>query len=286
MIRWCVRGWFVAAAMVALAACDEAPSVPSAVLEQAKQAEAEQQNARKNKKPTTQQLVEGKRSRTALIPLPLTMELPAGWGKLEDVSEAGLKVTSAGLSLLQGITPNGEVQIQLTNRPAIKQDELDRLMDAGKKEQAAKPQQIVKFELHPLGNVRVLERQSVGDPRPLTVFDQNNQPHTTTESIFNWTVTALVPVEGAFQRYELNFIGLTKSQYDKDKAFLEGILKTLQYAGETGAAPVAMPGGSGASGAAGASSAAGAGAGLGSGGAGIAAPSLDPTVAPGPTTPP
>src|SRR5438270_650993 len=134
------------------------PSVPPAVLQQ--QAKTAEEQKHPNKHPTTQELLSGKRSRTALIPLPLTMELPPGWGKLNDVSDAGLKLNAG--NLLQGYTPNGEVQIQLSARPALKKEDLDRMLAAGKKELAEKPQQIVKFELRPLGTNQVLERQSVG----------------------------------------------------------------------------------------------------------------------------
>src|SRR4051812_48596855 len=98
--------WILPALMMAgllAIGCDDKPAVPPAVLQQ--QAKNDEQK-HPNKHPTTQELLSGKRSRTALIPLPLTMELPPGWGKLNEVSDAGLKL-SAG-NLLQGYTPNGE----------------------------------------------------------------------------------------------------------------------------------------------------------------------------------
>src|SRR2546421_7079067 len=151
--RWIVPALVMAGLMAGIG-CDDKPSVPPAVLQQ--QAKTAEEQKHPNKHPTTQELLSGKRSRTALIPLPLTMELPPGWGKLNDVSDAGLKL-SAG-NLLQGYTPNGEVQIQLSARPALKKEDLDRMLAAGKKELAEKPQQIVKFELRPLGTNQVLER--------------------------------------------------------------------------------------------------------------------------------
>ena len=90
-----------------------------------------------------------------------------------------------------------------------------------------------RFLYDPLGNVKVLERQSVGQAAPFVVYDSRNQPHETIEAPFSWTISVLVPNEGAYQLYELNFIGLTKSQYDHDKDFLDGILRTLAYAGDT-----------------------------------------------------
>src|SRR6185437_2033790 len=211
-----------------LAACDDKPSVPQSVLDQAKA------NEHKGPKiPTTQELLSGKRTRFALLPFPLTIEVPPGWDKLTDNNAAGIKVSSAGLNILQGYTPSGEVQIQLVGRSPMKQDDLDRMLVAGKKEMAQKPQQIVQFDLRPIGNLKVLERQMLGTPAPLTTYDKDNQPHTTTESSFNWTLSVLIPAGGGYQVCELAFIGLTKSQYDKDKDFLNGILDTLHYAGDS-----------------------------------------------------
>jgi hypothetical protein len=114
-------------------------------------------------------------------------------------------------------------------RAAIRQKELDTLVTAGKKEMAANPQKILKFELRPLGTAQVLERQRVGDPAPLTTYDKNNQPHETTESYFEWTMDVFVPHEDAFQDHQLSFLALTKAQYEKDKDFLHGIMSTLAY---------------------------------------------------------
>jgi hypothetical protein len=210
--------WLLATGM--LVGCDDSSSsVPPEVL-----AESNKPKPNTPKVPTTQELVSGPRSRTVLVPLPLTMELPVGWRQMKDVPSS---------QLWQGYTPSGEVQLQLNSRRPMTQQELDRLMTGAKKEMAEKPQQILKVDLRQQGNVKILERQSVGEPRPLTVYDSNNVPHTSTESIFTWTVSVLVPMNDEFQVYELNFFGLTKSQYDKDKDFLNSILSTLQYAGDT-----------------------------------------------------
>jgi hypothetical protein len=191
----------------------------------------------KLKRPSTQELLTGKRSRTALMPLPLTMELPPGWGRLDESNE--LKLSAA--NVIRGITPNGEVQIGLASRRAMKQEEFDLMLKAGKKEMAEKPDEILKFEVRPLGSVQVLERQSIGKPAPLTTYDSNMVPHTTTESAFKWTVSVLVPNEGAIQVYELNFQDLTASQYEKNKDFLRGILDTLRYATDADAGPSTAP---------------------------------------------
>jgi len=227
----------LSAILVAGLACDERPTAPPAVIDQAEKAAAQQ--AKPNKHPTTQDLVSGKRIRTALIPLPLTLEVPPGWGKFEDNNDAGIKI--GGSNLIHGYTPNGEVQILLASRSPLKQEDLDLLIKAGKKVMAAKPQEILKFELRPLGTVQVLERQSVGQPANLTTYDKDMKPHTSTESAFKWTISVLVPNQGAFQVFELNFMDLTQSQYEKDKDFLRGIIDTLRYAVDSTASPATAP---------------------------------------------
>jgi hypothetical protein len=203
-------------------ACDDTPQVPQSVLDEANKPK----EADSSKRPATQELLGGRRTRTALVPLPLTMEVPQGWGQgqFKDIPNPG--------NLLQGYTPAGDVQIDLAARPSLKQEQLDQLLEGAKKETAKNP--TMKVELRSLGDVKVLERRSVGQPRPLEMLDSRGQPYSTVDSILKWTISVLVPQGGAYQVYELNFMGLTKSQYDKDKQFLEGILSTIQYAGDSG----------------------------------------------------
>jgi hypothetical protein len=175
--------------------------------------------------PTTQQLLNAPRTRTQLVPLPLSMELPPSWQPMKDAPVA---------NLWEGYTPSGQVQLQLTTRRSISQQDLDRLMQGASREMQQNPGEVLKVELRPKHDLKILERQSVGRPAPLVLYDKNNVPHTTTESIFNWNTSVLVPGEdGKFQVYELNFIGLTRSQYEKDKDFLNSILNTIEYTGST-----------------------------------------------------
>ncbi|MEA2707926.1 MAG: hypothetical protein QOF78_527 [Phycisphaerales bacterium] len=219
---------FAAALWLGIGCDDQSNDIPQSVLDQqARQAAIEKTLP---KIPTTQELVTGPRTVMPLGPLPMTMRVPTSW-KVE--------VTS-GASLLRGHTPSGEITIQLTSRPSLKKPEFDALIKAAKKEQAEKPQSILKADVRPLGNVQVYERQAVGDPAPYTVYDSNLKEHTTTEQLFKWTISVLAPHGEGLQRYELNFVGLTKSQYDQDKEFLQGMLDTLHY-GLTGASTGSPP---------------------------------------------
>lgn len=204
-------------ALSGLACDDSSNDIPQQVRDQ----QAKQAEAAKNlpKIPTTQELVNGPRTVQALGPLPMTMRVPVSWA---------VKVTG-GATLLSGFSPNGEITIQLSSRSSIKKTNFDSMLKSDKKEQAEKPQSILKVETRPLGDMLIYERQAVGDPQPYTVYDKNMKERTTTEQLFKWTIALLAPSGDAYQRYELNFVGLTKSQYDQDKNFLQGILDTLSY---------------------------------------------------------
>jgi hypothetical protein len=216
----------------AVAGCDDTPEVPQAVLDEASKPDEEVDT----KRPTTQELLSGRRTRSQLAPLPLTMEIPPSWtqGTFEGVENPG--------NLLQGYTPNGVVQISLGSKPSIKPERLDQIVTGAKKEMEKNPN--LKAELKTRSDLKVLELQKVLPPKEFPTYSiSGNQmvTHTSIESPFNWTMTVFVPHEGGYQVYDLNFIGLTKSQYDKDKEFLESILSTIQYGSGSGAATDSPP---------------------------------------------
>ena len=210
--------WTAAIGMFGLCwGCDDSDTkVPPAVLEQASKPPESGMRI-----PTTQDLLTGHRSRTILLPIPVSLEMPFGWGPDH---RTGMP------NLIMGYTPSGgEVSIQLIPRSPLRAKDLNTMVAAAKKEMAANSAKIFKCDLRPLGTAQLLERQRVGDPAPMTTYDKNNQPHESMESPFKWTLDVLVPHEGAFQDHELSFFALTKSQYDKDKDFLNGVVSTLQY---------------------------------------------------------
>jgi hypothetical protein len=207
--------------------------------QQKKQADAAKQLP---KIPTTQDLLSGARTTTALGPLPMTMSVPSSW-RVAVVS---------GATNLQGWTPSGnEVAIQLSSRPTVKKEALDYAIRSAKKEQTDNPASVLKVEVRPFGSggMQIMERQGVGEPRDYPIMDKTGKTQITTEQPFKWTISVFAPHGGdAYQVYELNFIGLTKSQYDKDKDFLQDILGTLTYASNAGATtgPSSMPAAAGA----------------------------------------
>jgi hypothetical protein len=205
--------------------CDDRSSVPQSVLDQA----ATQNSSKTPARPTTQELLTGHRTTLVLTPLPLTMQVPDSW-KIEPLR--GTPVT-----LVTGATPTSDISIQLSIRPSIHNDEFESLVTGAKKEMKQKPDTVKKLDIRPLGSggAKLMERQSQGAPAPYTVYDAHNIPRVTTQSVYKWTLTVFVPHENAFQVYELNFIGLTKQQFDADKDFLNSIVNTLALGSGAGA---------------------------------------------------
>ena len=194
-----------------------------------------QQDAAKQlpKIPTTQELLSGPRSTVALGPLPMSMNVPTSW-RVAVVS---------GATNLQGWAPSGtEITIQLSSRTTMKKEALDYAVRSAKKEQADNPHSVLKFDVRPFGpdGAQIMERQGVGEPRDYPIMDINGKTQITREQPFKWTISVLAPHSSgdAYQVYELNFIGLTKSQYDKDKDFLQGLLDSLSLGGTASATTV------------------------------------------------
>jgi hypothetical protein len=225
-------GMLIAAAAGGLglmAACDDKSSVPQAVIDQATTQATDQMPAR----PTTQELLSGPRTSELLTPLPLRMQIPKSWGRPR-------VITSTTENILEGATPAGDISISKKVRPSITKTDFDRLIAGAKKEMQQNPDTIKKADLRPLPNSsdgKLFERQSVGQPGPYTTYDAQNIPHTSTQSIYKWTLMAFVPHADAYQVYELNFIGLTKEQFEKDQEFLNSIINTLSYATVGDSAP-------------------------------------------------
>lgn len=104
---------------------DRSSSVPPDVVANANKPKDETPPA-----PTTQQLLNAPRTRTQLAPLPLSMELPPSWQPMKDAPVA---------NLWEGYTPSGQVQLQLTTRRTMSQQDLDRLMQGASKEMQQHP---------------------------------------------------------------------------------------------------------------------------------------------------
>jgi hypothetical protein len=225
---------FCLLSLMPVAGCDRRPARPP----QARTPENEPATQpAEEPRPTTQELVNGPYKVVPLPSMPLAVKAPASW-KID---------VSGPVVFVGGPTPYGTATIQLAQRESIKSEQLDILMTGVKKDQEQHPDTVKKAELRDVGKIKLLERLFV--LKPITspkidvqgnaLLDAAGNIVTTTTVPVRWTLTAFVPYEQAFSRYELNFIDLTAEQYAADKAFLEKIVNSLTYEG--GEPPQAIP---------------------------------------------
>jgi hypothetical protein len=200
----------------ALSACEDRSQV-SPEVRQAQQ-RAEQQGP---PRPTTQQLLTGPRKRLALSPIPFSVGVPMSWkiGTPKDGT----------VTILEGPTPSGDAQIQINLHPPLTKDKLDIILHGAKKEATEEPKK-VQIDVRQLSpNITVLERRQIGMPGPLLVGPPRQEKEITATN-YKWTITMFVPREDKqFDQDELNFVALTREQYDQDKELLDGIVKSLQF---------------------------------------------------------
>lgn len=181
-------------------------------------------------RPTTQELLAGPRKPVSLGELPLTVQAPAGW--------AVNTLTGTTHVLLEGPTPSGEATIQLNIRPVTSALKLEMIVNGARKELEQFPKSIRMVEVRQITGAQVLERQRIGEmPRPLPDDDPNVKP----SRPLNWTITVFVPRGADHDTYELNFVGLTESQYEMDKPLLRGIIDSITVQTAAGAGPASAP---------------------------------------------
>lgn len=194
-----------------VSACDERPSSPPPVaLPPPPPSNPAATLPAEPARPTTQALTTGPRTTLALDVLPFSLSVPEGWALQ----------TVAGIVVLTGATPNGDATIQLNFR-SIEKATIP-LIEMGAKEDLKKDPTInLLAEGRELGGVHVFERRWLGRPQA------SGEPRT-----LRWTITAYVPRdEHTSSVYELNFVGLTESQFNDDRNFLYSIIDTLKYDG-------------------------------------------------------
>jgi hypothetical protein len=153
--------------------------------------------------------------------------------------------------MLQGPTPHSEASIQLKERDAIPTSEFENLMAGIRREQASGSGE-GSVSIRSQGPVQFVERQSfmrpmnlpVTDPTGVQLVDEKGEPRMQRTTPMRWRVNVFVPRAETYDYFELNFINLSKEQYEIDRQFLQHMLATLQYvgplpAGDDGAATTA-----------------------------------------------
>jgi hypothetical protein len=180
-------------------------------------------------RPTTQELLNGPRKPLVLGNFKLTMEVPPSW-KLETVGSA---------TWLAGETPNGEVRMQLAVQgAALKSGAINAMEKRARDEAAKEPDKLEVIPLHNIGGTaRKMERREVLHNLELRVpkADGTTLDHVEHVDRMDWSILVFVPDGDQFTLEVINFSGLSIQQYEKDRTFLEGIIRSLHYDATGGA---------------------------------------------------
>ena len=236
-MRWCA--WLMTCLWLAGVglACDNGDAVPPEVLK-ARQ-DAQQRLAASKPVPTTQELLNGKKKTLVLGAFPFTLEVPATWS-LQSTGDPAVITVS-------GPASSGEVSIQLVQPGRMVGTRVpDTAMTSAQKEMSAKPHPLNRLEMRTMGPAKVIEHRMISNAfvngkLPAEVWgdiesiDNSLGAKTVTHAILNpqilkWSFTIFEPGEkDTYMVRGLTFLSLRVSEYEQDKEFLEGMMKTLKY---------------------------------------------------------
>jgi hypothetical protein len=231
-----MAGLMLAGAGLLGGGCDDPNDVPPDVLK-ARQQIAEQM-AKVKPAPTTQELLTGPKHRVALGAFPLSLDVPADW-KMQSIGDGAL-IT------LTGPASSGEINIQLIHQGTASASSVEATMAAAKKDMQSKPHPVNRVDLRTLGPAKLLEQRMISgefvNGKPPTevwgdvvIESMKAGSQATTRAIINpnlvkWSFTAFVPgPDGKVAVRTLAFMGLRLAEYEKDKEFLEQLMKSLQF---------------------------------------------------------
>jgi hypothetical protein len=201
--------------------CDRPKPPPSAQQQQPESATTQSVPAAAEHRPTTQQLLAGEQVRMPLRAIPFSVSVPKGW----EVK------ANAGIINLQGPTPAGTAQIQVSRHVAPISQHAERLIEGAKKDVTANPSPYALAEVRNLNNgIRCLEYRTVSrNPTGGPTIDASGRQIAPTATPMQWKITAFLPRGNDTDLCEISFTDLTREQFDIDRELLEKIFASLQY---------------------------------------------------------
>ena len=232
-VRWWIAGMVLVGAGAGAGAggCDDKADLPPDLVQQQADQQSADQQGLATSRPTTQELVRGERVSIDLDTLPLRLRVPPSW-KITRHGTAGSNVW------LEGPTPHGDVQIDLTPRPAVARREYDLFLK-GIQRRIDSPSGREKIQLSQVGPMQIVDYREELPPAPMPVVDESGNPKLDasgelvlqTAVPMRWRRSIYVPRADHAELYELRFVVLTKDQYEVDREFLEQVFASLQYLG-------------------------------------------------------
>jgi hypothetical protein len=213
-------------ASVAIVGCDR-PQPRAANRQQDQTSDpATQASATVTSRPTTQQLLTGEQVRMPLRAIPFSISVPKGWE---------IK-SNAGIMTLEGPTPAGTAQIQVSRHVAPIAQHAERLVEGAKKEvQSNTPKYGLAEVRNMTPDIRSLEYRTVArSPTGAPTIDSTGRQIAPTATPMQWKLTAFVPHGKDTDLCELSYTDLTLEQFEIDRPLLEKIFASFQYDPQAG----------------------------------------------------
>ncbi|MDW8261570.1 MAG: hypothetical protein RMJ35_03515 [Phycisphaerales bacterium] len=200
------------------AGCEEPTELPAPAT-----APAEPADEPAIRRPTTQQLVEGRWKTVTLSVLPITLEVPESWQQSA--------FSESGLLTLEGWTPSGEVQLRFSARPPLTADKFEGFVNGARKAMEARGDRKLRFELHEKPGFKVLEQQFSEERRAMLATDAAGNLVEMEGTPLKWSFLIFLPDAEGYKSYELGFVELSLEHYERDKEFFQRVMSSLRHDG-------------------------------------------------------
>ena len=192
-------------------------------------------------RPTTQQILTAPHKPLQFFTFPLIMDVPdlaaggvhTGAWRIPSSNSLG-----SGLSV-EGPAPSGDVVLQLVPLPGEHPKSAIPMVEAAAlKERAANPTTVLMAEARSVGPVRLIEKRIIQHlpesmqefPKPGSMTGETERRRVPATDFIDWSIRVFYPTTGGkFLEGSIIFAGLTREQYEKDRAFLEQLVGTLRY---------------------------------------------------------
>ncbi|HRK32653.1 MAG TPA: hypothetical protein PLD59_16435 [Tepidisphaeraceae bacterium] len=208
----CIAALLLAGALVG---CDELPTAPPPAPEKP----ATPQPAERGARPSTQSVVDGQWTTVPISALPMRITVPESW--------TAQSVGGQRLFFMEGWTPHGHVGITLASRQQLSPDKVADFIATAKKRLDEKADKQLRFATRDFPDFTVLERIWFDERQPMLLRDDSGQLHETEGQPLNWSYLIFMKKVDVVDVYELEFSDLTLELYEKDREFLEKIIRSL-----------------------------------------------------------
>jgi hypothetical protein len=195
------------------AGCDDAPTAPPPAPPPAPKEEP------RAARPTTQALVSGATKTVPISALPMKITVPGSW-EPQDIG-------GQRLFLMEGYTPSGHVGLSLSTRQQLSPNAVNDFIAAAKKRIDEKGAKKLRFETREFPDFTVLERLWYEDRQELLLRDYSGELRETEAQPAHWSYLIFMKKVDAVDVYELEFTDLTLELFEKDREFLEKVLRSL-----------------------------------------------------------